>query len=91
MKYKWRILYYPPHHTTVNNDPDTWRKVFLFTKFECKEELDLQVKIRELINDYNMNEKYIIIEDLETKESHFYYNNKPVSFGGYSFIEFDNQ
>lgn len=90
MKYKYRILYYPPHNTLENNNPDTWRKVFLINRYDCREELDLVVKIKELILDYNMNPEYVIVEDLDTEESFFYLSKKEVTFNKYSFIEFDN-
>lgn len=64
MKYKWRILYKPPLEEIVDDDPDTWRKTFLLSGYDYPEELDLKVKIRELINDYNMKEEYIEIEEL---------------------------
>ena len=64
MKYKWRVLYKPPLEE-MTEDPDTWRKVFYLSIYDCPEKIDLTVKIRELKNTYNMKEEYIILEDLE--------------------------
>ena len=65
MKYKYRILYSPPISLLDEQNPDTWHKVFLISEYECPTELDLTCKVNELTADYNMNKKYITIEDLE--------------------------
>ena len=64
-KYKWRLLYKPPLEEIVDDDPDTWRKTFYISIYDCPEKLDLAIKIKELIRDYNMQEQYIIVQDLE--------------------------
>lgn len=64
-EYKWRVLYKPPFEEMIDDDPDTWRKVFYISKYECKEELDLELKVLDLKNLYNMKKEYIIIENLE--------------------------
>ena len=64
MKYKYRLLYKPPIEE-MTDDPDTWRKMFYISIYECPSELDLTVKITELKNLYKMKEEYIILEDLE--------------------------
>lgn len=63
MKYKYRILYKPPIEELDDNNPDTWRKVFYLTPYDCPEKLDLRIKVSELINTYNMKEEYITIEE----------------------------
>lgn len=63
MKYKWRLLYKPPIEEQTD-DPDTWRKVFYIDKYECPSELDINIKLTELKNLYNMKDEYIILEDL---------------------------
>lgn len=65
IKYKWRILYKPPLEEMVDDDPDTWRKTFFISVYECPTELDLTCKINQLVADYKMDKKYIILEDLE--------------------------
>ena len=65
MKYKWRVLYKPPLKDMVDNDPDTWRKVFYISIYECPSKLDLAIKITELKKLYNMKDEYVILEDLE--------------------------
>ena len=65
MKYKYRILYKPPIEEFIDDNPDTWRKVFLFSVYDCPSELDLSVKIKELIQNYNMKEQYITLENLD--------------------------
>ncbi len=65
MKYKWRVLYKPPIEELDDDNPDTWRKVFYFSIYDCPEKIDLAVKIKELKNTYNMKEEYIILQDLE--------------------------
>ena len=67
MKYKYRLLYKPPIEE-MTDDPDTWRKMFYISIYECPSELDLTVKITELKNLYKMKEEYIILEDLENNE-----------------------
>ena len=64
-KYKYRILYSPPISLFNEEDPDTWHKVFLISKYECPEELDLRCKVNELVSDYHMNKKFLTTEDLE--------------------------
>lgn len=64
-KYKWRILYKPPIEWLDDNNVDTWRKVFLISKYDCPTELDFDVKIRELVQLYNMKEEFVYIEFLE--------------------------
>ena len=49
----------------MTDDPDTWRKVFYISIYDCPSKLDLTVKITELKNLYKMKEEYIILEDLE--------------------------
>lgn len=68
MKYKWRVLYKPPLEDIVDDDPDTWRKTFYISVYECPSKLDLAVKLAELKNLYKMKEEYIILEDLENNE-----------------------
>lgn len=65
LKFKWRVLYKPPLEEIIDDDPDTWRKTFFISKYDCPSELDLQCKINELIHDYKMDKQYIIIQDLE--------------------------
>lgn len=65
MKYKWRLLYKPPIEEIVDDDVDTWRKAFYISRYECPSDLDLNIKIRDLKNLYNMEDKYIILEDLD--------------------------
>ncbi len=65
MKYKWRVLYKPPLEDIIDDDPDTWRKVFYISVYECPSKLDLAVKLAELKNLYKMKEEYIILEDLD--------------------------
>ena len=89
MQYKWRVLYYPPINKLINNDPTTWRKVFLISTYDCPEELDFQCKVNQLIKDYNMDKEYVIIEDLESETSCFYLSHKTVPFMDYSHIKFD--
>lgn len=67
MKYKYRLLYKPPIEE-MTDDPDTWRKVFYISIYDCPSKLDLAVKITELKNLYKMKEEYIILEDLENNE-----------------------
>lgn len=65
MKYKWKILYKPPIEELDDNNPDTWRKVFYVSVYECPSKLDLAIKLRELKKLYNMKEEYLILEDVE--------------------------
>lgn len=65
MQYKWRLLYKPPTENEIENDPDTWRKVFYISQYECPTGLDINVKLTELKNLYNMKQEYMILEDLE--------------------------
>lgn len=68
MKYKWRLLYKPPIENEIENDPDTWRKVFYISQYEYPTELDIIIKLIELKNLYNMKQEYMILEDLENNE-----------------------
>lgn len=68
MKYKWRLLYKPPLEEIIDDDPDTWRKVFYISVYECPSKLDLGIKIKELKSLYKMKDEYIILEDLEEYE-----------------------
>lgn len=66
MKYKWRLLYKPPIEE-MTDDPDTWRKVFYISIYDCPSKLDLAIKIRELKTLYKMKDEYVYLEDLETE------------------------
>lgn len=65
MKYKYRVLYKPPIEELDDNNPDTWRKVFYIDKYDCPSGLDVNIKLTELKNLYNMKKEYMILEDLE--------------------------
>lgn len=70
MKYKWRLLYYPPFNEMIA-DPsniDKWPKVFYISIYDCPSKLDLAVKINELVKLYHMDRQYIVLEDLEDLE-----------------------
>lgn len=67
MKYKYRLLYKPPIEE-MTDDPDTWRKVFYISIYDCPSKLDINVKLTELKNLYNMKKEYMILEDLENNE-----------------------
>lgn len=69
MKYRYRLLYKSPIEEQTD-DPDTWRKVFYISKYDCPSELDLSVKITELKKLYKMKDEYIILEDLENKNEY---------------------
>ena len=64
MKYKYRLLYKSPIKEMTDN-PDTWRKVFYISIYDCPSKLDLAIKVRELKKLYKMKDEYIILEDLE--------------------------
>lgn len=68
MKYKWRLLYKPPLEEIIDDDPDTWRKAFYISVYECPSKLDLAIKIKGLKSLYKMKDEYIILEDLEKNE-----------------------
>lgn len=67
MKYRYRLLYKPPIEE-MTDDPDTWRKVFYIDKYEYPSGLDVNIKLTELKNLYNMKKEYMILEDLENNE-----------------------
>ncbi len=64
-KYKWRLLYKPPIEELDDNNIDTWRKVFYISQYECPSGLDINIKLTELKNLYNMKKEYMILQDLE--------------------------
>lgn len=64
-KYKWRLLYKPPIEEYNENNIDTWHKVFYINKYECPTGLDVNIKLTELKNLYNMKKEYMILQDLE--------------------------
>lgn len=64
-KYKWKLFYKPPIEDFREEDTDTWYKLFYISKRDCKEELDLILKINELIQDYNMNKDYLTLEEID--------------------------
>ena len=76
MKYKYRVLYKPPIEEFIDDNPDTWRKVFLFSVYDCPSELDLSVTINQLIKNYNMKKEYILFQDLEKGEEYYWYKNE---------------
>jgi len=65
MEYKWRLIYKPPINQIDYNNIDTLPKVFHISKQECKEQIDLELKIQELKNLYNMKSEFLILETLE--------------------------
>ena len=67
-KYRWRVLYYPPIKDLDDEDITTWRKVFFIDRYECPTKLDLDVKVRELKNLYQMKDEYTIVEELNWDE-----------------------
>ena len=73
MKFKYRVLYKIPLEENDHQNPDTWRKVFLLTKYDCPSELDLSVKINQLVQDYNMDKQYVILQNLEDNTEYYYY------------------
>ena len=62
--YEYRVLYKPPIEEIVENDPDTWRKVWYYSITDCPEKLDLKIKLLNLVRMYNLKERYIIVEKL---------------------------
>ena len=63
--YKWRVLYKPPIEKIDDNNIDTWHKVFYFSKYECPSKIDLDCKLIDLKQTYNMKDEYIILQDLD--------------------------
>ena len=78
MKYKWRVLYKVPIEE-ITDDPDTWRRTWYFSIYDCPEKLDFEVKILNLIRDFKLKKDYIIIqtlnEDGEVKNEYNYIDN----------------
>lgn len=62
MKYHWRVLYKPPLEEIIDDDPDTWRRTWYFSIYDCPEKLDLYVTVLNLIRDYKLKKEYIIIQ-----------------------------
>ena len=65
MKYKWRLVYKPPIEKIDYNNIDSLPKVFYINNYECPSGLDVNIKLTELKNLYNMKKEYMILEDLE--------------------------
>lgn len=69
--YEYRVLYKPPTEEIVEEDPDTWRKVWYYSTIDCPEKLDLKIKLLELVRIYNLKERYITVQRLNDDKTDY--------------------
>lgn len=69
--YEYRVLYKPPIEEIVEDDPDTWRKVWYYNITDCPEKLDLKIKLLELVRIYNLKERYITVQRLNDDKTSY--------------------
>ena len=73
-EFKYRVLYKPPMEKVKDDNPDTWRRVWYFTEYDCPEKLDLEVKILQMCTSFNINKKYIEVQEYNQKTGEYQFS-----------------